>query len=50
MAHARRKFHELFAARKSLIAEEALRHFGVLCVIEVEFTVLDTRGWTRVRQ
>ncbi len=29
-AHARRKFHELYANHSSAIAEEALRHFAAL--------------------
>jgi transposase len=34
MAHARRKFHELYANNRSQIAEEALKLFGVLYDIE----------------
>lgn len=34
MAHARRKFHELWANHKSQIAEDALKLFGVLYEIE----------------
>jgi len=30
MAHARRKFHELYASNQSQIAEEALKLFGLL--------------------
>lgn len=36
MAHARRKFHELWAHHKSQIAEEALRLFGRLYEVERE--------------
>jgi transposase len=35
-AHARRKFHELYANHSSAIAEEALRYFGALYKIEQE--------------
>lgn len=50
MAHARRKFHELFASGKSLIAEEALRHFGALYAIEAELAQLETDARTQARQ
>jgi len=36
MAHARRKFHDLYANYRSDIAEEALRHFTALYEIERE--------------
>lgn len=50
MAHARRKFHELFASGKSLIAEDALRHFGALYAVETELAALDTQQRLRARQ
>jgi len=34
MAHARRKFHDLYANHRSEVAEEALRHFAALYEIE----------------
>jgi hypothetical protein len=36
MAHARRKFHDLYTNHRSDIAEEALRHFAALYEIERE--------------
>jgi transposase len=45
MAHARRKFHELYAHHKSQIAEEALKLFGVL--YDVERQVQDLGTWAR---
>jgi transposase len=36
MAHARRKFHDLYANHRSDLAEEALRHFAELYEIERE--------------
>jgi transposase len=34
LAHARRKFHELWASNKSPVAEEALRYFGAIYEVE----------------
>jgi transposase len=49
MAHARRKFHELYANHQSQIAEEALRLFGVLYDVErqVQEFDIDARRATR---
>ena len=49
MAHARRKFHELYANHKSQIAEEALKLFGVLYDVErqVQEFDIDARRATR---
>lgn len=41
MAHARRKFHELWANHSSQIAEEALKLFGVLYDVERQVQGLD---------
>ena len=41
MAHARRKFHELWANHSSQIAGEALKLFGVLYEVEREVQALD---------
>jgi transposase len=41
MAHARRKFHELWANHSSQIAGEALKLFGVLYDVEREIQTLD---------
>jgi transposase len=48
MAHARRKFHELWANHKSQIAEEALKLFGVLYEVERQAQEMDAgqrRQW-----
>ena len=48
MAHARRKFHELWANHSCLIAGEALKLFGVLYDVEREATVLDAdQRWAK---
>jgi transposase len=50
MAHARRKFHELWANHKSQLAGEALKLFGALYDIEREIQALDTQERLRIRQ
>jgi transposase len=49
MAHARRKFHELYANHKSQIAEEALKLFGALYDIERQVQSLDAESRQEVR-
>ena len=50
LAHARRKFHELWVNHKSGVAEEALRFFGALYDIERIAMNLDTEERLRLRQ
>lgn len=50
MAHARRKFHELYANHQSQIAQEALMLFGVLYDIEREVKELDADKRYAIRQ
>jgi transposase len=50
LAHARRKFHELYVNHKSQIAEEALKLFGVLYDVERQVQDLDTGERREVRQ
>jgi len=52
MAHARRKFQELYANQRSELAEEALELFGALYRVEREARgqQLDAIGRTRLRQ
>jgi transposase len=50
LAHARRKFHELWANHKSPVAEEALRFFGALYEIESIARELDADERQRLRQ
>ena len=50
MAHARRKFHALWANHKSQIAEEALKLFGVLYDVERQAQPLNTEGRRQLRQ
>jgi transposase len=50
MAHARRKFHQLWANHKSQIAEEALPLFGRLYEIEREVQNLDGNQRKAIRQ
>jgi haloacetate dehalogenase len=47
LAHARRKFHELWANHSSTLAEQALKLFGVL--YDVEREVKDLHGQERLR-
>ena len=51
LAHARRKFHELYANHRSEIAEDALRFFGSLYELEREAREqrLDAMGRQRLR-
>jgi transposase len=50
LAHARRKFHELWANHKSAVAEEALTFFGALYDIERIAAELDADERQRLRQ
>ena len=50
LAHARRKFHELWDPHKSPVAEQALKFFAVLYDIEREAQALDPGDRRRVRQ
>jgi transposase len=52
MAHARRKFHDLYANHRSELAGEALRYFAALYEIEREAREqkLDTRGRRQIRE
>jgi len=50
LAHARRKFHELWANHKSPVAEEALRFFGAIYEIESIARELDADERQRLRQ
>lgn len=50
MAHARRKFHELWANHSSQIAEEALKLFGALYEVERQIQHLDGDSRLAVRQ
>jgi transposase len=52
MAHARRKFHDLYANHRSDVAEEALRYFAGLYEIEhlAREQKLDTKGRRQLRQ
>jgi transposase len=52
MAHARRKFHDLYANHRSDLAEEALRHFAALYQIEHQAREqkLDADGRRELRQ
>jgi hypothetical protein len=42
LAHARRKFHDLWVNHKSALAEEALKLFGVLYEVEREARELNS--------
>lgn len=50
LAHARRKFYELWTNHSSQIAEEALSHFGKLYDVEREVRELDADERRHVRQ
>ena len=50
LAHARRKFHELWANHSSTLAEQALQLFGALYDIEREIKDLDRDERLRIRQ
>lgn len=50
MAHARRKFFELHATHKSMLAEQALRYMQALYEIEGEIEDLEPDLRRRIRQ
>ncbi len=50
LAHARRKFHELWDPHKSPVAEQALKYFGFLYDIEREAQALEPGERRRLRQ
>lgn len=50
LAHARRKFHELWDPHKSPVAKQALKFFGVLYDIEREAQALDPGERQQLRQ
>jgi hypothetical protein len=50
MAHARRKFHELWANHKSALAQDALKLFGALYEVEALAAELDDEGRRRLRE
>jgi len=50
MAHARRKFHELWANHQSALAQEALHLFGALYDVERLARELDAGDRQRLRQ
>jgi transposase len=50
MAHARRKFHELWASSRSAIAEDALKLFGALYEVERDIQAFDAGERLRIRQ
>jgi transposase len=50
LAHARRKFHDLWANHQSAVAEEALKHFAALYEVEQQVRELDAEQRQRMRQ
>ena len=50
LAHARRKFHELWANHRSQLAEEALKHFAALYAVEHEVRELDSNERRTIRE
>ena len=50
MAHARRKFYDLWVNHKSQIAEEALKLYGELYDVERDLQEVDADGRHRIRQ
>ena len=50
MAHARRKFHELWANHQSQVAEQALKFFGELYDVEREAASADSLGRLEARR
>jgi len=50
LAHARRKFHELYANHRSELAEEALRYFSALYESLAREQKLDAQGRRQLRQ
>jgi transposase len=50
LAHARRKFHELWVNHRSQLAEQALQHFAALYAVEHEVREVDAQARRRIRQ
>ena len=50
LAHARRKFHDLWANHQSAVAEEALKHFAALYEVEQQVRELSCDERQRIRQ
>jgi hypothetical protein len=50
IAHARRKFHELWANHQSTVGEQALKFFGELYAVEREIASLDNAGRLEARR
>jgi transposase len=50
LAHARRKFHDLWANHQSAVAEEALKHFAALYEVEQQVRELTSDERQRIRQ
>ena len=50
LAHARRKFHELWANHGSPVGEQALKFFGELYAVEREVAKLEPEDRSRIRQ
>jgi transposase len=50
LAHARRKFHDLWVNHHSAVAEEALKHFAALYEVEQQVRELSTEERQRIRQ
>jgi transposase len=50
LAHARRKFHELWASQKSPLAEQALKYFKQLYDVEREVAQLNVQERSRIRE
>ncbi len=50
LAHARRKFHDLWVSKESPVAEEALQFFGAIYAVETHARELDVADRTRLRQ
>jgi transposase len=50
LAHARRKFHDLWVNHQSVVAEEALKHFAALYEIEQQVREFSAEERQRIRQ
>jgi len=50
MAHARRKFHELWVNHQSVVGEQALKFFGELYAVEREVASLDSASRMQARR
>lgn len=50
MAHARRKFHELWANHQSVVGEQALKFFAELYAVEREIASLESSGRLEARR